>query len=221
MQIENHYEPAYKRDPEGLAPWLRVWMRTRETIRHFLDSSNPTRHMIIIALLAGIVNALNQASSKGYLDDSSVGALIFVVIAGGIIGGLVSLYFLSIVLQWTGSWLGGTGTSAELRVAITRGINVPVIMVGILWIPELLLFGQELLTTEMPRMDESPLLTGLYYLFLGTEGILGVWSIFIALKAIGEAHRFSAWKALWSVIIPGIILVFIIFIIVIIASVAS
>lgn len=221
MSIENHYEPPYKRDPEGLAPWLSVWVRTRETIRQFLDSSNPTRNMIVIALLAGIVSALNQASSRGYLDNSSLGSLIFVVIAGGMIGGLVSLYFLSVVLQWTGGWLGGTGTSAELRVAITRGINVPAIMVGILWIPEILLFGQELFTTEMPRVNASPLLTGLYYFLIVIEGILGVWSIFIALKAIGEAHQFSAWKALWSVIIPGIILVFIIFIIVIIASVAS
>jgi hypothetical protein len=221
MSIENHYEPPYKRDPEGLAPWLNVWVRTRETIRQFLDSSNPPRHMIVIALLAGIVNALNQASSRGYLDDSSLGTLIFVVIAGGIIGGLVSLYFLAVVLQWTGSWLGGTGTSAELRVAVTRGINVPAIMVGILWIPEILLFGQELFTTEMPRVNASPLLTGLYYLFLGTEGILGLWSIFIALEAIGEAHRFSLWKALGSVVIPVIILLLIIFIIMIIASVAS
>ncbi|RCW44922.1 YIP1 family protein [Paenibacillus prosopidis] len=221
MSIENHYEPPYKRDPEGLAPWLSVWVRTRETIRQFLDSSNPASNMIVIALLAGIVNALNQASSKGYLDDSSIGALIFVVIAGGMIGGLVSLYFLSFILKWTGSWLGGAGTSAELRVAVTRGINVPVIMVGILWIPELLLFGQELFTTEMPRVDASPILTGLYYFFLGIEVILSVWSIIIALKAIGEAHRFSAWKALWSVIIPGIILVFIICIIMIIASVAT
>jgi hypothetical protein len=84
-----------------------------------------------------------------------------------------------------------------------------------------LLFGQELFTTEMPRVNASPLLTGLYYLFLGTEGILGLWSIFIALEAIGEAHRFSLWKALGSVVIPVIILLLIIFIIMIIASVAS
>jgi hypothetical protein len=83
----------------------------------------------------------------------------------------------------------------------------------ILWPVELALFGQELFTTETPIIDATPLLA---FLFLGFGIIglsIGIWTIVIFLKCLGQVQGFSAWKALWNtllallvVIIPVVVL---------------
>jgi hypothetical protein len=38
-------------------------------------------------------------------------------------------------------------------------------------------------------------------------GVLGFWGFIVSLKCIGEVHRFSAWRALIAVLIPGLIVI--------------
>lgn len=218
MSLQSPLEVHGKHEgPRRFAPWLKIWVSPRATIRQYLDSSDPSRHMLVLALLGGIVNALNNASAENYLDKLPVGTLIFVVLLGGMISGVIGLYLGAFLLRWSGSWFGGTGTSEDIRVAITRGLYVPLLLTSFIWIPQLLLFGQEMFTYETPRIDSSALLTVLL-LFLGLiELVFSVWSFIIFVKAVAEAHQFSAWKSLGSMLLPALILSAIVIIIVIIA----
>lgn len=217
---EHQKDLQVNEEPKGIAPWLSVWTRPRDTIRQFLNSSNPTKHMIVIAMLSGVISSLNQASTKNQLDEMSWISLTIIIILAGMVGGIISLYLCSIILRWTGSWFGGTGTSVDMRVALTRGVNVVLILAGVIWIPELLLFGKEMFTADTPRIDDSAVLSGLLVFFSLIEVVLGIWGCIIGLKAIGEAHQFSAWKALWSVVVPVIILIFILVFLGIVLSIA-
>lgn len=191
----------------NVSPWWQIWIRPRNTIRAILESANPERHMILIAVLSGVINALNRTSIRNLGDQHSLTFIALLSLIGGSIAGIIGLYLTSAVLKITGGWLGGRGTYSDLRVAITRGVNAPATLIGLLWVLELILFGKEMFTTVTPRIDHSSTLSLTLLLISLLEVVLAIWVFVIACKSIGEAHQFSALKAFWSALIPGIILV--------------
>jgi hypothetical protein len=201
-------------------PWLKIWVRPRETIRNYLSSEHPERGMIWLAVLSGYLNGLDNASSREMGDKVGSMSQIFLGYAlGGVLGSLIFLYLGAWVLKVTGRWIGGEGTTPEIRTAIARGFFMPAIVVGLLWIPELLLFGSEMFTRDTPRIDASPTLTLFYYVILAIEFAALVWLTVVGLKSLGEAHRFSAWKALFNVLIPVLILLAVVLVIGVLVSV--
>ena len=69
------------------------------------------------------------------------------------------------------------------------------------------LFGDECFTSLTPRLDEDPVLASAM-LFLGLIELIGaIWAIVISLKCLGQAHKFSAWRALGSVLLMVLVLV--------------
>jgi len=197
------YPPApdnYK-EPTGWMPWLEVWIRPRKVVRSFLDSSNPTRYMILIAWFAGMFSVLDRASEKSALDNMPALALLPLVVIGGFLGGLLALYLGGALFKWVGSWLGGTGTHEDMRVAVTRGYNTLSIIIGLLWIPNLLLAGGDMFTEATPRLDNHIFLSLSLLVITLVELALIIWGFVVGLHAIGEAHRFSAWKSLLAAFI--------------------
>lgn len=186
--------------------WLTIWTRPRSTIRAFLESTHPKRSIIPLAMGGGVVYAINMASSRNMGDQMPLYMILLISLLVGSISGIIALYVGSFILKITGTWLGGEGSFGDLQVAIARGIAAPTILAGLLWVPELLLFGSEMFTEYTPRLEGSLVLYILYLLLMLVEVILAVWSFVLSVKSIGEAHRFSAVKAFWSWMLPGLIL---------------
>lgn len=46
-------------------PWLTIWTAPRSTIRAILNA-DPKRYVLALAALSGILNSLNQASSRSW-----------------------------------------------------------------------------------------------------------------------------------------------------------
>jgi hypothetical protein len=200
-------------DEQNKSPFLTIWTSPRATIRRIVDS-DPTRFVLILAVLGGFSEALDRMSMESMGDIISIPEiLLFCIIVGPIIG-LIGLYVGGALLKWTGTWIGGQGSSVEIRAAIAWS-NIPVICALVLWIPELLLFGEELFTSEMPNTIASPLLTALFFAFVIVEFIIGVWAFIIFLNCLGELQRFSAWKALSNTLLSVFVIVMLLFIILI------
>ena len=75
----------------------------------------------------------------------------------------------------------------------------------LLWIPELLLFGEELFTEATPRLDAAPELQGLLLVFVAVELTAALWAFVAFLKCLGEVQGFSAWRALLNLLLPGVL----------------
>jgi len=119
----------------------------------------------------------------------------------------VSLYAGAWLFKLVGDGIGGRGSAVEIRAAIAWS-NVPAIWALILFGAELALLGEELFTTATPNLNASPMrLLGLLGLFIMAM-IVGVWGFVIFLKCLGEVQGFSAWKALGSVLIAVVAVVF-------------
>jgi len=123
------------------------------------------------------------------------------IVIGGPLSGILSLYLMGALMQWTGSWLGGEATAEEVRAAYAWSA-VPMISTLLLWIPRFALGGTGLFTTASP-LEAYPILLGGIEI---VEGVIGIWMFVILLKCLGEVHRYSAWKALLSLILSLLIL---------------
>ncbi|EXG83191.1 Yip1 family protein [Saccharibacillus sacchari] len=211
-------QPEEDRSLGGLSPWLRVWIHPRQVTRDFMRSSDPLRGALLLALIAGVFNALNTASTRNSGDTMTASGLAVSVLLGGVIGGLATYYIGAWLMKLVGGWLGGVGSTQDMRIVSGRISGMLAIMVGLFWIPELLIAGMENFTYSTPNLDASMLRTLLYLLFVLLESGFGIWSFVAVLHAAGEAHRFSAWKALLMFVILGVCVFFLAFIVILVVA---
>ena len=199
-------EAASAEGPPGdLNPWLSVWVRPRATYRYVWDRWSHTS-IVLLSMAGGVFGALDNASSNSRGDGVSMPILLVGCLIGGLISGFIFLYLSSWLGAVTGRWLGGTGDSRRLRYSYGLG-SAMAIMIGVLWVPYLALFGREMFTEEMPRLEASPALASTLIAIAVVEVILTIWMLVCWLKLIGEAHEFSAWRALGSTLLAGVLLV--------------
>lgn len=189
--------------PRTLSPWLTIWIRPRQTIRRIVDS-DPEHQVMLLAMLGGIIQVLNQSSTRNAGDILSLPIILIICAMAGPIVGIILLYLMGALLRWTGSWLGGQASSVEVRAAFAWS-SVPSIWSQILWLPKLALFGNDLFTSTMPRISANPFLALILLGFTMVELVVVMWAFVVLLKCLGEVQRFSAWRALATVFLSGLI----------------
>ena len=177
-----------------LNPWFSMWLHPRRTIRQIVET-DPDRLVLLLAAVGGIAQAFANAENKSSADKVSLTTVLLIALILGPLMGVFSLWLGSVLLRWTGSWIGGQADSRRIRSALAWS-NVPQIWSLLLWFPAIFFFGAELFTKATPVIDASAALSGLYFGFsLGTV-VVGVWSFVVFLHSLGEVQGFSAWKAL-------------------------
>ena len=130
--------------------------------------------------------------------------LLVMALLVGPLFGILGAYVGGWLLRWSGRLLGGSARPAEIRAAIAWS-GVPYVASMLLWIPELLLFGEELFTEATPRLDAAPELQGLLLVFVAVELTAALWAFVAFLKCLGEVQGFSAWRALLNLLLPGVL----------------
>lgn len=200
----------------SLNPWKSMWTQPRQTIREVLVTE-PVNKAILLGMVGGILQSLDRAVQKNLGDRMSLIGVIASCIIAGAIGGLLIMYLGAWIIRVTGRWLGGKAEFEDIQVALGWASIIP-IWTGILWIPELLLFGNELFKKSTPIIDASPLLSIIFFILTSIELALGVWGIVTLLKCLGEVQGFSAWRALLNVLLPFLIILGITVIIVLVAK---
>ncbi len=212
MEMNTNQETASNLPDNHWGYWLQIWTRPRKTMREIINQPTDEPHVLLLLLLGGFVYALNQASMKSAADDSSLIMMFVSIIIGTLIGAVIYYFIIGGIVYWIGLMLGGTGEYRDVRLSLAYAY-IPAVVTLLLWIPSFFLFGADNFTTETPRLDSSIGLSITYLIIAIMEVVIGIWGIIIFLKCLGEAHQFSAWKALLTVILMGIGLIIIFFII--------
>lgn len=189
-------------NPLTSSPWLTIWYAPRITVTAILQSNNPHEYVLLIAAAIGILGGFSSIIPLSFLGrEYLLIGLISSLILGPIIG-IVGLYIGGAVLSWLGFFLGGQGSAHDVRVAIAWAW-VPQMVVVLLSIIQLAFFNNAITTidplTGMPTI--SPAVSMLSCL----QFILSIWFFYIYLQALGAAHRFSAWRALGTVLMPSVV----------------
>ena len=124
----------------------------------------------------------------------------------GMVAGVIALYLGAALIRWTGSWLGGQASAGEVRAALAWG-HLPVYFAAVLWLPYLGFFGNEIFMSEMPSVQARPwLLLVLLNLAVLEKGLV-VWGLVTLVLAVAEAHRFSGWRSLGSIVMAVLVLI--------------
>ena len=189
---------------QSMNPWVSIWIKPRGTIRWIVET-DPTRHVVLLAVVGGIANSLNLVEMFNLGDLLPLPIMLIFALVAGAIWGLPYIYIFGAILRWTGSWFGGEATRKEVRAAIAWS-SVPSIWALMLWVPGLILLREELFTSPRlpylsPSKDYDYLIVGFIYL----RGVIAIWAGIVFFKCLGEVHGFSAWKAIGATIIPRFI----------------
>jgi hypothetical protein len=185
--------------PQNSNPWFSIWMRPRATMRRILDT-DPEYMVFMLGILLGVSDCIGRAYTRNSGDIFTVPAILGLCLVMGPIGGLTLLYGASALLKWTGKLLGGQGSLTHIRAAFAWS-SVPLIWGLLLWIPGAALLGEELFTKETPRIDSSVILLIAGACWNGVLLLVFSWSFVVFLKCLAEAQRFSAWRALFNVLL--------------------
>jgi Yip1 domain len=199
---ENPYEPPKARDHVGsltINPFLTIWTKPRATTRAIVNT-NPAFRVLPIAILGGVLEALQLESLVFAGDQLTVPIILLIAVVVGPPLGLVFLYAGAWIVQMSCLLLGGQADPREVRAALAWS-SVPLLATLPLWIIRLPLLG---------RVSAHP---ALIYPLVATfvpELILSVWWMVVTAKALGEVQRFSAWRAFSSMLLllaPFVILI--------------
>ncbi len=190
------------------APWLTIWTEPRRTIRQIVDRDS-SHGVLLIAALAGALSTLEARWMAMPTHPAGVTWPLFVAISAGFgaLLGIVALYIDGFLLKWTGAMLGGVANYAEVRAALAWS-EIPAIAAVVIGIVAVLLGVAGPMAPGMSPMARRG--TGLELLHLA----LGAWSFVLSLKCLGEVHRFSAWRALGSIIVLLLAIVVVIFVLI-------
>jgi hypothetical protein len=201
--LETQLEGQFK---GGLNPWFSIWTKPRDTMKEVFQSS--PKGVFLLFLAGAFVQVLDRAAQRHSGDSmNSLTGLIMTCIISTLIGAATYYYLVPVMLRWVGSLVGGKGTTERVRYSVAYSYIPIAYSLIIVWLPSLLLFGIENFTTNTPVVDSSTTLTLLFFLFGIIDLVIGIWAIIIFLKCLGEAHQFSAWKALLTTILSILIFV--------------
>ena len=196
-------------------PFWTIWLNPRATIRGIV-STNPAFRVLPIAIVGGILEALQLESLAFQLkslvfvgDHLNILSILLIALVLGPPLGLIFLYAGAWIVAMSCRMLGGQADSREVRSALAWS-SVPLLATIPIWIIRLVLLGSELFTFYKPHLTAHPALAYFVAATVVPELVLSIWWLVVTVKALGEVQRFSAWKALGSMLLlltPLIILI--------------
>lgn len=190
----------------GHQAFKTIWMSPRETIRRIVDV-NPTYHVNLLIALGGIAEALDRSSTRNAGDKLPFGIILGTALVLGPGGALIGAWISAHLIRITGNWLNGKGDYTEIKAAIGWA-SVPTVVGLALWVPALILFGQEMFTEEMPSIQGN---AGLAIVFVGIGFglmLLNIWSVVLLCNCVAEVQGYrSAWKGLGNLVLSVAIVI--------------
>ncbi len=188
--------------PENL--WTMMWFKPRQGMKIVLNSE-PSYHYLLLIVLGGIGQAFSNAAAQGLGNLFSTVQIIGLCIFLGPLSGYLSVLIGGWVFKWVGEKLGGSGSIGQIRQAIAWSW-VPIVSTLPLWLVKWLLFKNEMFTTDTPFIDSHPLLRQLYGFIGLIDLVLGLWVLVILYNTVAEAHGFTLWRGVGTVILSGLLL---------------
>lgn len=179
---------------QDASPFVTMWLNPRDTVRAILQR-DPTYLVLPLAAAGGVFQTLARAADRSAADMLSLPVILAIALTFGAVFGCVGLYIAGALLHFTGKWIGGNGSPAEIRASIAWG-TVPALWGGLLWIPVILLTGSTVFISNVEESTANPLFLLISGGCLLVQAGLYVWSLFTGLHSLGEAQGFSAWRAL-------------------------
>lgn len=181
-------------------PWKRIWLEPTATIRAIVQF-DPKYQFILLAAIYGVPMALNFAQNSSLIESLPLWAILVGALLIAPFIGALGITLSSLLLLWTGRWIGGTGRFETVRAAVAWS-NVPNLVSIALWVVLVGVFGSQVFFARFAETIFVGYQAGVIFLVFLAESIASIWGIVLLLKMLAEVQGFSVWKALLNVAIP-------------------
>lgn len=196
-----------------MQPFLTIWTNIRGTVRDVID--NKSLAMCFLFLIVGSLGSGLSGLQESGLDDwMSVWVILILSIVLIPIFVSISHFIYTAVIYLVGKLFKGTGQFWDCFKALSVSyipfvVLIPVYLIWFLLDP----------TAFVTQQDPASFSTGSTISLI----IISLFSIFcfvIQVIAVSEVHQFSIWRAIGTILIPGILFFLLIFVIIIVIIVA-
>ncbi|MGZ5431676.1 MAG: YIP1 family protein [Thermoanaerobaculia bacterium] len=199
-----------------LANLATVVVRPRSTMARILGASPRNWTVWLLFALTAISGIFGDVDAPmvGQVLEQTGGVRVTLIVVGVLAGLIVLLpvlfWFYAYVPFFIGRFLGGTGEIRGVRAALAWGL-APVIWALLYRVPAALWFSASSATSVRMRngnvaFDPGLIADGcgiaLFFAFL--ELIVFVWCAFVMSNTVAEAHGFTAWHGLGTLVIAAI-----------------
>lgn len=185
---------------------LSVWTNMRATSREMIDNRSVAFAIFLYSI--GSIGSLMTGLIDSELDFPVFAILLFCIIAGPICFILMQFIVVAVVYLM-GKLFKGQAEYMELYKVMSLAYIPFIVLIPFytIWMATDI---ESLVSTDANMGGIIPIIT----LFL--TFVMAIYSFAIQIVGISEAHRFSKWRAFFTVAIPGLILFFLLFIFIIV-----
>lgn len=194
--------------------FLKLLSSPREVFS-FLNSYKYDKNVNLLLILAGITSTFNRASTKNMGDNLPLWGVIITCIIVGIIFGWITYYIYAALINWTGKWLKGQGTTNAILRVLSYAV-IPSITSMVLLIPQMVIYGNDMFRSDGDISSGGIASNILFYTSLLLEFGLSIWSVILCVIAISEVQKLSIAKAVLNLALPAIVIMTPIFLLILI-----
>ena len=193
-----------------------VMIRPRATMRRILDAPNSRAVLLlfVLATISGIFGDFDAPMMQQMLHGSN-GARVALLVACAVLGVLIAFVAIAWFYAWVpyliGKFLGGTGDVRGVRAALAWGL-APAIWALLYRVPAAIFLAPSGAATVRMRHGNVAFDPGRFADGCGValvlaliELIVFVWCVITTSNTVAEAHGFSAWHALGTLVIAAIV----------------
>ncbi|MGX9133899.1 Yip1 family protein [Rummeliibacillus sp. JY-2-4R] len=199
-------KPQIQRQNYEIQPFFTTWLHPKKTAQYLIDHKKWT-YALIFVLLGGMATGITGLEDTDYYPAYPTWLLLVGCIIGGPFLGFISVT-ISTFFSWVvGKIFKGKGTFEDV-FKVTSLTSIPTIAIA----PILLVW---MANSPLTYFDTGDLKSSYFTVIVGVVSwlitiLIGIWAFVINVAGIAVAHRFSNWKAFFTIIIPGIIFIVII-----------
>lgn len=194
--------------------FLKLLSSPREVFS-FLNFYKYDKNVNLLLILAGITSTFNRASTKNMGDNLPLWGVIITCIIVGIIFGWITYYIYAALINWTGKWLKGQGTTNAILRVLSYAV-IPSITSMVLLIPQMVIYGNDIFRSDGDISSGGIASNIFFYTSLLLEFGLSIWSVILCVIAISEVQKLSIAKAVLNLALPAIVIMTPIFLLILI-----
>lgn len=198
-----------------LANVATIMIRPRAVMRRILDAPKDRLWVPVLLLVAlsAVLGDADRSEFDNLIRAAKTNGIPFAAVLAGIalvvtIVTFVFFYLFSFAAWGIGRVMEGSGTPRDLRLAVAWGLT-PAVWALLYRAPAAFLLPRSDSTVQFGehlRIDPGSIGPGCAaaLVFGALELVIFIWCIVVSSNTIGEAHRFSSWRGLATVVLTSI-----------------
>lgn len=184
-----------------IQPFFSIWWHPKRTAQYLINQKKWT-YTIFLILLGGIASSIMCLEDTKLYPSYATWLLLMACILSGPFIGIFTVLISTVVTWLVGKIFGGKGSFEDI-LRVKSALFIPTITITPFMIMWMANSPQTFFDTDYVT---SNVMIGISTISFLIAIIISVWTFVINVAGVAVAHRFSNWKAFFTIFIPTFLL---------------